>query len=98
METTTSNSKAARWTGHIISILVILFMVVDAGMKIVKAKPSMEGSIQLGWPAEYVQVIGILLMIFTVLYAIPRTAAWGALLMTAYLGGATAIMLRSNTP
>ena len=98
MEATTSKTKARLWTGRIISILVILFMAVDAGMKIVKATPSMEETVQLGWPAAYVPGIGITLMICTILYAITRTAVLGALLMTAYLGGATAIMLRSGTP
>jgi len=58
----------------------------------------MEGSVQLGWPEELVQTIGILLTVFTILYMIPRTAVIGAILISAYLGGAVSIMMRSGTP
>ena len=98
METGPSNSKSMLWTGRVITILVVLFMVVDAGMKIVKAQVSMDGSIQLGWPAEFVQAIGFTLMICTILYVIPRTAVFGAILMTGYLGGAISIMIKADAP
>lgn len=87
-----------RWTGLIISILCILFLLQDAIMKVIKAKPSMEGSVQLGWPESAVQGTGILLLFCTLLYIIPRTAVLGAILLSAYLGGATAIMLRADMP
>lgn len=95
METT---SKGMRWTGLIIMILVVLFLLVDAIMKVLETTPSVEGSVQLGWPSEGVQGIGIVLLIATVLYVIPRTAILGAILITGYLGGATAIMIRANVP
>ncbi|WP_212004433.1 DoxX family protein [Chitinophaga sp. HK235] len=98
MTTTITPSKSARLTGRIISILVILFALVDAIMKVFKAGPSMEGSTALGWPADQVQFIGILLLIGTILYAIPRTAILGAIIITAYLGGAVAIMVRVAQP
>lgn len=91
-------SKAALWTGRIIGILVILFMLVDAIMKVIKAAPAMEGSVQLGWPADAVQGIGIALLLSTILYIIPRTAILGAILLTGYLGGATAVMVRAGQP
>jgi hypothetical protein len=100
METANNNqsSKGARITGLVIIALVVLFNILDGVMKIMKATPSMEGSGQLGWPLESVQVIGILLTVFTILYVIPRTALIGAILITAYLGGAVSIMMRTNTP
>jgi hypothetical protein len=45
-----------------------------------------------------VQTIGILLTLFTILHVIPRTAVLGAVLITAYLGGAVAIMMKSGNP
>ncbi|MEC5143243.1 DoxX family protein [Chitinophaga sp. 212800010-3] len=93
---TKAPSKAANITGLVIYILCILFLLVDAGMKVVKATPSMEGSVKLGWPAEQVQGIGIVLLISTILYSIPRTAVLGAMFVTAYLGGAVAVMSRMN--
>lgn len=88
----------AALTGKIISILCILFLLVDAGGKVIKESHHMEGSIALGWPADQVQSIGIALLISTILYIIPRTAILGAILLTGYLGGAIAIMVRAGQP
>jgi hypothetical protein len=92
----TAYSKKKTWFGWIISGLCILFLLVDAIMKIAKTAPSMQGSAQLGWPGDSVQGIGILLLICTILYIIPRTAVPGAVLLTGYLGGAIAIMVRAD--
>ncbi len=91
-------SKGTLWAGWIISVLVILFLLLDAGMKIIKAAPSMEGSTKLGWPADMVQPIGFILLACTILYATPRTAIIGAILTTGYLGGAIAIMIHAQQP
>ena len=96
--TTQQKPGAAIWTGRIISILVILFNLVDAGMKVAKAEVSVKGSVDLQWPENMVMGIGVALLIATILYAIPRTAVLGAILTTAYLGGAVAIMARLGQP
>jgi hypothetical protein len=93
-----STSKGMRWTGITITGLVVLFLLVDAIMKIAKSTPAMEGSVQLGWPADDVQAIGFVLLVSTVLYAVPRTNILGAILLTGYLGGATSIMVRADMP
>ncbi|MEP7143261.1 MAG: DoxX family protein [Ferruginibacter sp.] len=98
MEITKPVSKKAIWAGRIISGLCILFLLADAIMKVAKTAPSVEGSIQLGWPEQSIQSIGILLLCCTVLYIIPRTAIAGAVLLTGFLGGATAIMIRADIP
>ncbi|HXS37965.1 MAG TPA: DoxX family protein [Flavipsychrobacter sp.] len=91
-------SKKVLWTGRIISIICILFLLMDSIMKIAKAAPAMQGTVQLGWPADLIQPIGIVLLICTILYAIPRTALIGAILLTGYLGGAVSVMLRVGQP
>src|SRR5690349_7086699 len=96
--TTTQQSAKAVWTGRIINGLCILFLLFDAIGKIIKESHSIEGSVQLGWPEHLVQPIGIVLLICTILYAIPRTAFIGAILLTGYLGGAVAIMVRAGQP
>ena len=96
MEAIKPYSRKMLWTGRIISGVCILFLFADAIMKIVKAAPSVEGSAQLGWPEHSLQGIGILLFGCTVVYMIPRTAIPGAILLTGYLGGATAIMVRAD--
>jgi DoxX-like family len=98
MESTKPQTKKIVWAGRVISILCVLFLIMDGVMKVFKAKPSMDGSMLLGWPLNEVQGIGILLLFCTLLYVIPRTAVLGAILLTAYLGGATSIMVRADQP
>lgn len=98
METITTPSKGALISGWILTGLTSLFFLVDGIMKIAKVQVSMEGSVALDWPEHLVPTIGYLLTIFTILHLIPRTALLGAILVTAYLGGAVAIMMRNGTP
>jgi hypothetical protein len=88
----------AEISGRIISALVTLFLLFDSIMKVIKESHSIEGSAQLGWPVSQVQSIGLVLLICTILYIIPRTAILGAILLTGYLGGAIAIMVRAGQP
>jgi hypothetical protein len=55
-------------------------------------------TIQLGFPERTIAGIGLVLLGCTALYVVPRTAALGALLLTAYFGGATAANLRVGDP
>ncbi len=104
METTqslqpaTKNSKASFITGTVISVLCILFLLFDSIGKIVRESHSLSGTKQLGWPETAVQPLGIILLICTILYIIPKTKVLGSILLTAYLGGATATMMRVGFP
>jgi hypothetical protein len=91
-------SKTALWSGWIISVLVILFCLVDAGMKVIKSPISVDATVKLGLSADLVQPIGIILLICTILYIWPRTAIIGAILLTGYLGGAIVVMLFAKQP
>jgi hypothetical protein len=90
--------KTRLWAGRIIMGVTLLFLLMDAGMKVVKARPSVEGTIQLGYPERAVVGIGVLLLLCTLLYVIPRTAPIGAVLLTGYLGGAVASQIRIGAP
>jgi hypothetical protein len=83
-------SKPALWTGRVISTIVILFMLMDAGMKVVKVPMIVQESAKVGMSETAVQTLGFVLLVSTVLYAIPMTAILGAILLTGYLGGAIA--------
>ncbi len=99
MEQTFSRaSKGTRTAGWIISGLVIVFLLIDAVMKILLNHYSVEGSVKLGWPESGVQGIGAILLVATILYVIRKTAVIGAILLSAYLGGAVAIMIRAGAP
>jgi len=91
-------SKAALWIGRIISGLVVLFLLFDAGGKLVKSANVVQWHLQLGYPERAILPIGIALLISTILYAIPRTSILGAILLTGYLGGAVATHVRVGDP
>src|SRR6266852_4419558 len=90
--------KGRLWAGRIISGLAVLFLLVDGAMKVAKAQVAVQGSIELGYPASVVPGIGVLLIVCTLLYVIPRTAILGAVLLTGYLGGAVATQVRVGNP
>lgn len=87
------------WVGRILSGLVVLFFAFDGIMKLVQPASVVEASVnRLGFPQSTLAGIGVVLLVSTVLYLIPRTAAFGALLLTAYLGGAVSANVRALTP
>ena len=86
------------WTGRVLSILTVLFMLFDAFGKFAKPAPVLEASARLGIPSSQIFSIGILLAVSTIIYAIPRSAVLGAVLLTGYLGGAVAIQMRAGSP
>ena len=83
--------------GATLTTLVVLFLVFDSVTKIILVAPAVEACAKLGISRELVFSIGILLLVCTVVYAIPRSAIVGAILLTAYLGGATAIHVISKS-
>src|SRR5262245_38086700 len=91
-------SKGTLWTARIMSGLPALFLLVDAVGKLVKPAPVVEGTIQLGYPESVILGLGIVLLVCTVLYIVPRTAILGAILLTGYLGGAVATHVRVGSP
>lgn len=88
--TTTAPSKAALWTGRILKGLCTLFLLFDAVTKIFPSKYVIDASAKVGWTENTLRPLGLTLLVSTILYAIPRTGLLGAILLSAYLGGATA--------
>lgn len=99
-QTAPQTSKGKLWTGRILSILPILFLLLDGIMKVMRPLPApvAEGSAKLGYSLSTIPGIGATLLICTILYAIPRTAVLGAILLTGYLGGAVATNVRVGNP
>ncbi|MEO5930047.1 MAG: DoxX family protein [Candidatus Kapaibacterium sp.] len=89
-------SRKRLWAGRIISGIAILFLLLDAVMKIMKSTPSVEGTTQLGYPAGIVVALGIVELACLLFYAVPRTSILGAILITGYLGGAVATHARMD--
>ena len=98
-----SRAPAARnaryWVGWAMSGLVIAFLLMDATMKLLVLPAVTEAGASLGFPgADMARGLGVTLLACTVLYTVPQTTVLGAMLLTAYLGGAVASQVRVGTP
>lgn len=99
--TDTNPGKGQSIAGYILSGLVILFLLFDAGLKLVAPEVAIKYTPpSLGWPLDVptMTMLATLLLIPTLLYIWPRTAILGAILITGYLGGAIATHVRIGSP
>jgi hypothetical protein len=87
-----------RLAGRIISVLAVLFLLFDIVGHLTTPAPVAEAFVRLGYPVTLSFGIGVLGLVCTILYAIPRTSILGAILLTGYLGGATAANVRVSDP
>jgi hypothetical protein len=97
----TSGTDTGTWTkrvGWAVSGLMILFMVFDGVSKIAMEPHVIAATTAIGYPAGCIRALGIISIVCTILYAIPRTSILGAILLTAYLGGAVASKIRIEDP
>ena len=93
-----SFSRKGLWAGRVIGALTVLFLLFDSVIKLTRLPPAVEGTVQLGYPAGTVFGIGLVLLVCTVAYVVPRTSIVGAILLTGYLGGAVASNVRVGNP
>lgn len=89
---------SGQWIGRGLSGVAILFLAMDTAGKLFEAAPAVEATVQLGYPAAVVFPIGLLQLACLALYVVPRTSVLGAVLLTAYLGGAVATHVRVGNP
>ncbi|MBO0719346.1 MAG: DoxX family protein [Blastocatellia bacterium] len=94
----TPKSNMLVWVGRIISALPVLLLLFGGGMTLNKPVQAVEEFTRLGYPDTVIVGIGIVLLVCTILYAIPYTAVLGAILLTGYLGGAVATHVRIGDP
>jgi len=90
--------KTRFWAGYVVSGLPVLFLLADAIGKLVKPEPVIAGTRELGYPESIIVPLGIVLLVCTILYAVPKTAVLGAILLTGYLGGTVATHARIGNP
>lgn len=86
-----STSKVIPWLGAGLTGLVVLFLAFDGITKVIRLRPVMEACQKMGIGPDLAAGIGILLLACTAIYATPRTAILGAILLTGYLGGAATL-------
>jgi hypothetical protein len=86
------------WSGPVMSGFVALFLLVDGGARLAGARPYVEGMTKFGWDVGLASWVAMSLLVPTILYLFPRTAVLGVILITGYLGGATATQVRVPDP
>jgi hypothetical protein len=91
-------SRKMLWTGRIISTLPVLLLLFSASMKFAKPPAAVDGFKKFGYPEHLLLPLGIVEVSCTIIYLIPRTSVLGAILLTGYLGGATATHVRVSDP
>lgn len=91
-------SKGALWGGRVASALPVLMLLFSASGKFMLPPPVVEGFLRLGYAEDLALPLGIVEVACTALYLIPRTSILGAILLTGYLGGATATHVRVGDP
>jgi hypothetical protein len=98
VNTVTAGSRKGTLTGRVLSSIAVLFLGMDAVMKLMQVPAALEGTKQLGYPVSVVFVLGIVQAVCLAAYLIPRTSILGAILWTGYLGGAIATHVRVGNP
>jgi TRAP-type C4-dicarboxylate transport system permease small subunit len=95
-----TRDKIMRIISYAMSGIVIAFMLLDGGMKLVPLDVVLKSTAELGYPPspELARGLGVVALLCTALYAFPRTSVLGAILLTAYMGGTVAIHLRVGNP
>lgn len=97
-----SPSNVRDWkyrAGWVLSWLAILFLLMDSTMKLLALPVVVDAGAALGLiGARMARTLGTILMLCTLLYAVPRTAVLGAILLTGFLGGAAATHMRAGDP
>jgi hypothetical protein len=78
--------------------LTVLFMLFDGATKVGMERHVVAATTQIGYAPDLIRPLGIICLCCTILYAVPRTAILGAILLTGYLGGAVASKLRIEDP
>ena len=89
-----ASSKA----GYVLTGLAALFLVFDISLKLLTLAPAIQATKELGYKEGVVFPLGVVLLVCLVLYLVPATSVFGAVLLTGYLGGAIATHVRVGNP
>lgn len=92
-------SKGQLWTGRVLSAIPVLMLVGSGLAKLASAQPVIENmTTKFGYQAGVTPIIGAVEVACALIYAFPRTAYLGAILLTGFLGGAVATHVRVGDP
>ena len=94
-----SNSKVPIWIGRVMSAIPVPLLLMSAAMKLMQPEWMVKDFTEkLGYDANVLVGLAIVELTCVILYLVPQTAVLGAILLTGYLGGATATHLRIGEP
>ena len=86
------------WIGRVVSIIAALPFALSAGMKLMRHPEVIKGMSHLGLPESLIMPLGVIELLCVVLYLVPKTSIFGAILFTGYVGGAIVTHLRIGEP
>lgn len=98
MQSQTHVPARNRWAGHLIGWIPAFFLLFDSVIKLLLIDPVLQSFNELGYSTTLARPIGAVELICTILYLVPKTSVTGAVLLTGFLGGATAVKLRMEDP
>jgi len=98
MSSTAHISKTSLWAGRILSALAVLLFVGTGLFSLLKPEVAAQGAARYGYPDGAMPRIAMVEIACAIVYAIPQTSVLGAILLTGYLGGATATHVRAGEP
>jgi hypothetical protein len=85
-------------TGWILTVLPGAMLLFSAAMKFSGSRELTEGMEKFGYAPGLGPKLGVVELVCTLLYLVPQTSVLGAILLTGYLGGATATHVRIGDP
>lgn len=87
------------WTGRVLTGLPVALMLFSAALKLMHAPQFVQQwTDKFGWQEGSLTAIGIVELACLAVYVVPRTAFIGAILLSAYLGGAVSAHARIGDP
>jgi hypothetical protein len=90
-----TQSKGMTIAGWVLTVLLTAQLLFSATLKFLSPAEMIDSFVnKLGYPEGLAVSIGIVEVICVLLFVYPRTAVLGAVLLTGYLGGATATHVR----
>jgi DoxX-like family len=87
-------SRRTRWGGRTMSSLVVFALVTDGAIQLFAPTQIASMLREAGFAIELTRVLGPIILVCAILYAIPATAVLGAILVTGFLGGAICAHVR----
>jgi hypothetical protein len=91
-------SKVLYWSGWVVTLMPVFVLTMSGIMKLVQPEGMSTDIEKLGWQMRLMIPLAIIELGSAALYLIPQTSVLGAILVTGYLGGATATHMRIDDP